>query len=169
MNFNEALSKAAGKITTEEAQDVIRAQFGRGATRWVAQEAGISMRSAQRWMSGNPPASRTGRLRKLASDQLKVQAFGRRLQASTVVRVGEIRLRYGRTEDQGKRCPYNTKNGSEWFNVSGLESNGVLDALKAGDIEKAEELFSQAVLDAYGIEDTDTFDIGDFGENLELA
>ena len=53
-------------LTVTHAQQIIRAEHGRGASRWVADQVGIAARTARRWLGPRPPVSRHGHIVDLA-------------------------------------------------------------------------------------------------------
>lgn len=164
MKFEKAIRGVAGDIALEEAKAAIREAHGKRATRWLADQAGISMRSAQRWMS-DTPASRASTLIRLAQGAVIAQ----RMKNATHVTVGEVRVRYGGTRDEGTRTPYNAQTGSEDFGIAslGLDSRGFYDALVDNDFNKASEHFGRAILDDYDWHD-ENFEIFEWEDDIDI-
>ncbi len=145
-----------GRITVREAQTILRQQLGNGASRWVADEAGIAPRTARRWLSSSAPRARHSTIIELALTLVGTQGAAaarlRGLAASGgTISVGTVAVAYG-NRDEGSRH-IGSVPVDEWMADEVLAA---ADALDRGDLAGAADAFSNAVMAGYshGLEDT---------------
>lgn len=158
MNFDEAIQGVAASATVTHAQAAIRREHGRASTSWVAEQAGISPRTARRWMSAAAPPARHRTILNMAGAGA---AAAQTIRAARTISVGRVRVRYDDT-DAGTRTPPE-------LTVAEMSLEPFYDALAAGDYEVADRLFSDAVLDAYGAGLDDILTIAEFDTGLALG
>lgn len=131
---------------------VVRAEHGAGATRWLADQAGVDIRQAQRWYKGEgtPGKAAAARMGGIEA-QLRRPLAAMRLRGVRRVSVGTIEVQsLSAGAPDGKRRP-------PVLDVGGIMGK-VADAFAAGEDHKAQALFDSAVLNAYegrGLEDQD--------------
>lgn len=155
----------------------IREDHGAGATRWLQQHLGVTLRSAQRYMRGERLGGRTAANRARRDQLIEAAAAPRREQAQRVragimreasrrwVAAGLLRratrVTVGRVGvwDKSKNRPAGSRSvGSHRVGENGLTSAqlaGVAAALEAGEEEDALHAFSDALLDAYAVANGD--------------
>lgn len=132
------------------AMTAVRTEHGRGASRWLASRAGVSQRTAQRWMAGT---QKPGKAAHQAVQQIRHgqqrRAAGERLRQITTVDVGEVAVDAG-TGDDASPDGYRKPSGR-------LDIGSAMDLIAAtyerGDDSEAERLFGVAVIAAYGGEE----------------
>lgn len=151
-----AVVSSLGRITVREAQSILRQQLGNGASRWVADEAGIAPRTARRWLSSSAPRSRHSSIIELALSLVGQQgAAAARLRglAATggTISVGTVPVAYG-SRGEGSRH-IGAVMVDEWMADDLLATATALDR---GDLAAAADAFSDAVIAGYshGLEDT---------------
>jgi hypothetical protein len=148
VNFRDIVDHVARSADVTIAQTAIRAQHGTHAARWLADEAGISPRTARRWMSSAPPASRVPNIVNHAARNMVAAHIFR---VATSIDVGVITVEYDQ-EDQGTRGPIGTvRVDTEVAGYLGAAAS----ALEAQQYDAAAEDFSNAVVNGYepGLED----------------
>jgi hypothetical protein len=145
-----------GRLTVSEAQSILRQQLGNGASRWVADEAGIAPRTARRWLSGSAPRARHSAIVDLALAVVGTQgAAAARLRGLATnggtINVGTVAVAY-EDRDEGARH-IGSVNVDEWM---AEELMAAADALDREDLAAAADAFSSAVIAGYshGLEDT---------------
>lgn len=145
-----------GRISVREAQSILRQQLGAGASRWVADEAGIAPRTARRWLSSSAPRARHGAIIELALNVVGTQgAAAARLRGLAAtggrITVGTVPVAYG-DRDEGDRA-IGTVVVDQWMVDDLLAAANALDL---GDLAAAAEAFSDVVMAGYshGLEDT---------------
>jgi hypothetical protein len=169
--------------TVDEAQQIAHELYpGRGeATAWLVDTAGISDRSARRWLqTGECPPGREARLittveaeanrriREANADAAAAHAAavaaanaapkGQRAAARlgaigpTGASVGDVDVMYGDSDD-----------GDRFVGDVDIDWADILTALEQDDLEAAEEEFSRAVLDSYDPGLGDTLTAADYG------
>lgn len=145
-----------GRITVREAQTILRQQLGNGASRWVADEAGIAARTARRWLSSSAPRARHSAIVELALTLVGTQGAAaarlRGLAASGgTISVGTVAVAY-EDRDEGSRH-IGSVMVDEWMTD---DLQAAADALDRGDLAAAADAFSDAVVAGYshGLEDT---------------
>lgn len=162
-------------VTAEEAQAAIREHKGRGAARWLAAAAGKKLRTAQRWLSEAVPPSRVPTLIALAeqlateiaiqeAEELVAEAAAAAGTAMAVpaladadeVDVGTVTVAYDGKDDGGRA-----------IGDRDIDFDPINQALLDNDLDRAEQLFEQAVLDAYGGLGK-TLTIADWGSTFEI-
>lgn len=156
MDFRGIVGVLGARLSVAQAQDIIRSVHGRGASGWVADTAGISRRTARRWLSSASPRARAGAIGDLALQT--VGTFGiaaARLRGMArgggTISVGRVAVAYD-SDEQGDRT-IGDVTVDEWM-ADDLEA--AADALDNGDLEAAAGAFSDAVMGGYshGLEDT---------------
>lgn len=145
-----------GRISVREAQSILRQHLGAGASRWVADEAGIAPRTARRWLSSSAPRARHGAIIELALTLVgTLGAAAARLRGLAAtggsIDVGLVQVAYD-TRDEGSRH-IGSVVVDEWMADDLLAA---ADALDRGDLAAAADAFSDAVMAGYshGLEDT---------------
>jgi hypothetical protein len=120
------------------------------SSRWIAEKFGVSMRTAQRWKRGTQqPSARDGRRDKVmrSADRRKVAAQA--LRQARAVNAGVV----GVESDTGRPS---ARTGSRNVGLVQLDESArsrmreAADALDRGDVDRAEDLFSDAVLNTNG-------------------
>jgi len=141
--LTNALRGASAPRDAKDAAAAIKRVHGRGASRWLAQQAGISQRQAQRRLSGQAASGR-GRgpqVEDLAEPEaLSAEA----LMSATAIDAGHVDVTYN-GKSQGTR-----KVGL--VNIDGAlkgELTEVANMLMDGDDAGAEQALSDALLGAY--------------------
>jgi hypothetical protein len=166
VDFAGVARRLEASATVGHAQDIIRGVHGRHASRWLAEEAGISARTARRWLSGAPPRGRAGAI--LAAARSLTNTYGiaaARLRglaaAGGHIHVGTVAVAY-ETQDEGSRTIGDLA-VDEWM---AEDLAAAADALDRGDLAAAADAFSDAIIGGYshGLEDTLTVtEYGDIG------
>lgn len=120
------------------------------SSRWVAKRFGVSMRTAQRWKRGTQqPTDRDGRRAKVlkSADRRKVAA--QVIRDTQAVSAGTV----GVESDTGRA---GARSGTRNVGLVQLDGGArarmdeAADALDAGDMDRAKQLFSDAVLNTNG-------------------
>src|SRR5699024_3505487 len=104
MEFSEVVASLARGAGVVHAQAAIRAAHGRSAARWLAQEQGISPRTARRWLSGGYPRSRARAITDAARGLGAGPIAAQRIAHASALTVGKVRVAYrGEASDEGAR------------------------------------------------------------------
>lgn len=151
MHFSEVVQSIARRAGVAEAQAVIRALHGRGASRWLADAAGISRRTARRWLSTGYPRGRAAQILDTARD-LGAAALAAQVlpQVSTIDVGSRVPVFYKPTRrGEGTRDIHAVTPGRDYLDQCAAD-------LLAGAADAAEEAFSDAVISGYedGLEET---------------
>lgn len=135
----------------KDAMADIRAQQGKGASRWVSEKFGVSMRTAQRWLkSEQTPGGRPGTTPAKAAERRVIGAVdplkgaARNLRTATRIELPEIDIRF--SKGVGKRKPDMS------VPVTGgirTRLDRIADLIDRGNLSKAEEDFGKLALDIY--------------------
>jgi hypothetical protein len=149
-SFRQFVQRAAVGAGVAHAQSALRAVHGRGAARWLAGHAGISPRTARRWISGAYPRGRAAEIREAALAAGTFATAAARFCGITHISVGTIEVFYD-GEGQGTRGIGELDVDAE---MAGYLTRSATD-LENGDLEGAEEAFSNAIINGYesGLED----------------
>ncbi|WP_226360970.1 hypothetical protein [Pseudonocardia sp. ICBG1142] len=150
----QSLGRAANP---REAIESLTAEHGRGTTRWVAEQLGVSMRTVQRWRKGTQSPRDTGQVTGLANEQrVRINAL-RNAQTTSVGRVSV----YSRSSG--------TLDGGRDVGTVGVDFNIAADLMEQGaSEEEIQAAISDAVMDGYGgngfgdvltIDDYESFDL----------
>lgn len=142
-SFDEFVQRIGEPGDWHEAADEIKSQHGRGASRWLADRLGVSLRQAQRYLKGDvrvPPATRQA---SIVEGVDRSKAAARHIRTATRLSIGSIEMA--------------TSSGTTKRNVGDMpvtpgmrgNLNAAADALEAGDVDQAGALFGSAVLDSY--------------------
>lgn len=161
MTFSDVVNELARTARVDHAQAAVRAAYGRQATRWVADQAGVSPRTARRWMSAAPPA---GRARVIIGLVDAAAVAAQRLRTATSISVGTVAVTYD-DRDEGSRV------------IGDLDVDGYMDAeldaaaaaLEEGDMAAAADAFSNAVIGGYAAGLQDTLTVSDYGDGVALG
>lgn len=166
MDFRTIVAALGTSITVRQAQSILRSVHGRGASGWVADNAGISQRTARRWLSSTPPRARTGAIRDLALQSVGAYGIAAAIlrgvaEAGGVISIGKVDVAYD-DQDEGSRS-IGDLTVDAWM-AEDLEA--AASALEAGDLAGAADAFSDAILGGYehGLEDTLT--ITDYSDGV---
>jgi len=107
LTYQEVIDRLAGADSFTSAVNAIKAQFEGtrgGASKHIAETYGVSRRTAQRWLTGKGPATRTsaGRAtRAQVVEDTKARRAAQRLRQAGAIRVGKIEVEYhGRPEGE---------------------------------------------------------------------
>lgn len=150
MNFRELIDKTGRPGDWREAMTEIRADHGRGASRWLADQFDVSMRTAQRWLKGEQhPGGREGTRPGAGGEQKVIRAVdtsksaARHLRTATRIEIPEMDMTT--SAGTGKRKPGG-------YPVTGpVQSrlDRIADAVERGDTAGAEKMFSDLTLELY--------------------
>lgn len=136
-------------------------------SRWIANKFGVSMRTAQRWKKGTQlPTDRGDRREKVmkSADRRKVAAQA--LREARAVNAGKV----GVESDTGRA---GARKGTRNVGIVQLDDGArekmqeAADALDEGDVERAEKLVSDAILNSGG-RDYGPLRISDYGPGFHL-
>lgn len=147
----------------------LRAEMGKGASKYIAGAAGVSQRTAERWIAkAEGRASQASTPKPMAQvnvvEQAKRYAAAKKLRAAQVVHAGRVEVAYA---DDGRN------EGGR--NVGGLPVTGTLqtamgaaaDAVERGDYAAASELLDAGVMDAYGVPEG-TLEVSDYLDGFSI-
>ncbi|WP_075297805.1 MULTISPECIES: hypothetical protein [unclassified Pseudonocardia] len=148
-NAKSVLRSLGRAMNPREAIESLVAEHGRGTTRWLAEELGVSMRTVQRWRKGTQAPRDSQRVTGLAdAQQVRVNA----LRSARTVSVGAVSVisRSSGAPDGGRNV-----------GTVGADFNIAADLLEQGASEdEVQAAISDAVMDGYGG--------NGFGEVLEI-
>jgi hypothetical protein len=161
MNFREVVTGLARTATVHHAQAAIRAEHGRHATRFIAEQAGVSPRTARRWMSSAPPAGRVTVIAALVPGEA---VAAQRIRAASSVSVGTVDVAYD-DDDQGPR----TIGELDVDSYMASELDHAAAALEEGRWDAAEDAFSAAIIGGYSDGLQDTLSVADYRDGVTLA
>lgn len=159
-NFRQVVNQIASRALVTHGQAAIRAAHGKGATRWVADMAGVSPRTARRWMSANPPASRIVALLALLSP---TDLAAQQIRGASAIDVGAVAVSYDDT-DEGSRSIGHL----DVDEAMARELDAAAEALENGDLLSAEDAFSNAVMMGYADGLQDTLTVADYADGVHL-
>lgn len=164
MEFRELIAEIGRTRDPRIALDAIRAEHGRGTSRWIANTFGVNPRTARKYLAGEINPGRAGSQRRQAVLASASPAFvaAQRLRRARRLVVGSVRVRY-LDRDEGSREVGTLSVDSDLAD----KLNEVADLLEEGDMEAAEDALSGAILDAYG-DLADTLTISDYENGLGL-
>lgn len=150
----------ASYATVADAHAALRTLLGPGATRWMAEEHGISRRTARRWMSANPPASRIPLIMGSVSHNMLAAQVLRR---ARTIDPGTVGVNYD-DRDEGTRSPGRITVTQDVARLL----HAAADALEADDLARAEKFLSDAIMHGYspGLEEALTID--DYMTGLDI-
>lgn len=150
MNFRELMDKSGKPVDWRDAMTEIRADHGRGASRWLADQFDVSMRTAQRWLKGEQhPGGREGTRGGKSAEQRMIGAVdtnrsaARYLRTATRIEIPEMDMTT--SAGTGKRKP----GGYPVTGAVQSRLNGIADAMERGDAAGAEKMFSDLTLELY--------------------
>ncbi len=144
MRFRQIISQIGKPVSPREA-------LSNRTSKWVADKFGVSRRTAQRWKKGTQQPSdrlsRKGKVMDSADAETRRKVAADALRGAQAVDAGTVRVRYpGGRGDQTKR-----KVGVVPLDEQARERmQEAADALERGDVERAEGLVSDAVLNTNG-------------------
>lgn len=151
--------------------DAARLEFGRGATRWLADTMGVNIRQAQRWYKGEtrPGRDAMARFPGGPSGPLRSAIAAVNLAKVHRIKVGSIDVfSLSDGAPDGSRKPPTLDVGGVMGEVAAL--------VHAGRLADAEELFDRAVLNAYegrDLRDDDglgaVLGISDYASGIEVV
>lgn len=121
-----------------------RVQHGQGATRWLADRAGVDIRQAQRWYRGEgTPGHKAASAFPGIIEEMRRAYVAAQLRTVRQVRVGTLAVRaLSSGKPDGKRRP------PDVLDVAGIMDQ-VAAAWEAGRDRQAQDLFDGAVINAY--------------------
>ena len=184
--FAENLSdeEITDHITTSEAQAAIRDTHGRGASKWLAANAGIAQRTARRWLGSSPPAARRDQITALGARNATPatrRAAAARADTSTRTAVADRILPSSRRAaatlrgTQGRVSPGRTSvsydgepEGDRNIWTVDIDIQPVIDNLEADNSDAAADAFQDEILEAYGAGLSENLEISDFDPSLEI-
>jgi hypothetical protein len=161
MQFIDVVRSLATSATVPHAQAAIRAEHGKRAARWLAGQAGISRRTARRWLSSAFPASRAAQIIGAAST---LGLAAQRFRTATAIDVGTVSVDYDDDNQGNRRIGENDVDDE----MAGYLHSAAND-LENGNLEAAAEAFSNAIVNGYesGLEETLT--ISDYSSGIAFA
>lgn len=147
MEFRDLIAELGRTRDTGIALAAIRAEHGRGASRWIAETFGVHRRTAQKYLKGDLNPGRAGSARRAAIIAGASPAFiaAQRLRRARRLIVGDVKVRYGE-RDEGSRTIGNLDVDDELAE----KLTETADLLEEGDLEGAEDALSTGILDSYG-------------------
>ncbi|WNV86644.1 hypothetical protein [Umezawaea sp. Da 62-37] len=160
MQFAEVVDTLALNAHITHAQHAIRAEHGKTASRWLAAQAGISQRTARRWLSTDLPRSRTDTVARLAN---RLFTAAQRLRTAHSIDFGAVAVTYD-GHHEGTRhigpVPVDPALAHDLHTVA--------THLETGSLAAAADALSVAALAAYspGLEDTLAVDQYDHGIDI---
>lgn len=138
-NGRSVLRSLGRAMNPREAIESLVAEHGRGTTRWIAEQLGVSRRTVQRWRKGTQTPRNVGRVTALA-DQRQVRV--NTMRNAQAVSVGSVSV-YSKSSG--------ALDGSRNIGTVGVDFNFAADLLEDGaPEEEVEAAMSDAVMDAYG-------------------
>lgn len=147
MRFIDAMSQLGEQLTAEEVMDAVREEHGRGSSRWLSEQLGISQRQARRYLSGQvrrPPATRASDIRSQIPTGRRAARRLRDLRTILAPRVPVISKSSG-NPDGTRRI------GTVAVTAELREAlDEAARLLEEGDAAGAEDAFSTGLLNAYG-------------------
>ena len=165
MQFPEVVASLARGSGVTHAQAAIRAAHGRGAARWLAQEQGISQRTARRWLSGSYPRSRASAIVDTAGGLGAAALAAQRLAGASTIVVGKVQVSYrGDNRNEGARRIGRVP-------VRGIAAEHLGDAVKdllGGQPQRAADAFSDAVISGYDDGLEEALSISEYSDGVEL-
>jgi hypothetical protein len=159
MTPQETLRRLGGGDNWQAAMGFLRREHGKGTSRWLANQFGVSMRTAQKYLAGtqSPVYRKPDRATKIAA-----LAASSRLRAARRIHVGRVSVEYDGKAAGGRRI--DTMQVDDDMRA-GLAS--VADLLDAGDLDAAGGALSDAVLNGYG-DLGETLDVTDFIDGVNV-
>ncbi|MDT8916222.1 hypothetical protein [Amycolatopsis sp. PS_44_ISF1] len=136
----------------DHAQAAIRTVHGKHASRWLAAQAGISPRTARRWLSSAAPTGRTRAILDAAATAGGATGLAaQRLRTAETIDVGTVAVSYDGDDEGNRRVGEITVEGD----VANYLITTARD-LEAHNLEGAADAFSNAIMSGYdpGLEDT---------------
>lgn len=165
MEFADVVAALAQTATVDEAQEVIREHIGRGASRWLADTAGIAPRTARRWLSSDYPRMRSRNIVAAASALGMGPLAAPRIARAKQISVGKVRVYYkGTGRDEKTRTIGTVRVRQRSATYLSLASKD----LTAGKVELAADAFSDAVICGYESGLEDTLGISDYPDGVDL-
>jgi hypothetical protein len=144
MRFRSLISQIGKPVDASEA-------LANRTSKWVAKHFGVSRRTAQRWKAGTQqPGKRVGgseRVMDSANSGTRRKVAADALRGASAVNAGRVSVRY-----PGGRAGGKTRNlGVVQLDERARERMAeAADALESGDLDRAERLVSDAVLNSNG-------------------
>ncbi|PRY28583.1 hypothetical protein [Umezawaea tangerina] len=160
MQFTEVVDTLALNAHITHAQQAIRAEHGTGASRWLAQQAGISQRTARRWLSAELPRSRTDIVARLAN---RLFTAAQRLRTAQSIDFGAVAVTYDGHHEGTRHIGPVTVDPALARDLATVATH-----LETGSLPAAADALSTAALTAYspGLEDTLAVDQYDHGVDV---
>lgn len=140
--ISDAIRGASTPRDWRDAASAIKRAHGKGASRWLAEQCGISQRQAQRRLSGQATSGR-GRGPQLADMATPEQLSADALATASGIDAGHVEVTYN-GKSQGVR-----KIGLVHADALGGELDRAASLMADGDEAGAESVISQALLGAY--------------------
>jgi len=135
--------------------DSFRARYGRGASRQIARQFGVSQRTAQRALKGD-----TKNPKFAATDKFSGQRAANALRDVHVAHAGRVSVKYtAEDRDEGDR-----NIGDRQFGPEDLDE--AVSWLEEGEWDKAGDAFDKALLNQYGGGTGQALTIDDYTEGL---
>ncbi|HEY3482240.1 MAG TPA: hypothetical protein VGL02_25375 [Streptomyces sp.] len=150
--FASVVQHIAEGARVGHAQAAIRTVHGKHASRWLAEQAGISPRTARRWLSSASPTSRARAILDAAAAAGGATGLAaQRLRTAETIDVGTVVVSYDGEPEGSRRIGEIAVEGD----VANYLSTAARD-LEAHNLEGAGEAFSNAIMSGYdpGLEDT---------------
>lgn len=139
MNGRSVFRSLGRAVDAREAIESLVAEHGRGTTRWIAEQLGVSQRTVQRWRKGTQSPRNTAGVARLADpNRVRVNA----LRNARAVSVGSVSV-FSRSSG--------ALDGSRNVGMVGADFNVAADLLEQGaSEEEVQAAISDAVMDGYG-------------------
>jgi hypothetical protein len=160
IDMRALVREIASLATITDAHAALRILHGTGASRWMAEEHGISRRSARRWMSAHPPTSRIPLIMESVSHNMLAAQVLRR---ARTIDPGTVAVKYD-DRDEGTRNPGPiTVNGHVVVLL-----HAAADALEADDMARAEKFLSDAIMHGYSPGLEEALAISDYIDGIDV-
>lgn len=150
LSFDDLVKRTGEPHSWREAMREVRAEYGRGARRHLANLFGVSPDTAGRWLAGKQaPGGKKGTRKGNETQRRIIESVDSRKAAARHMRTAQ-RLVVGDIFLQASSFSGN-RNAGEYAVTPAIQArlNGVADALDRGDSAGAEKMFGDLVLDAY--------------------
>jgi len=138
-NGRSVLRSLGRAMNPREAIESLVAEHGRGTTRWIAGQLGVSMRTVQRWRKGTQDPRDMDRVTSLANEQqVRINA----LRSAQTASVGSVSV-FSRSSGQF--------DGTRDIGTVSADFGIAADLLEQGaSEEEVQAAISDAVMDGYG-------------------
>lgn len=147
MDFRSAMQALGRPLNWREALSAIRAEHGKGTSRFLAGELGVSMRTAQRWQAGaQVPSTRDNRQGALSGVAKRDYVAAQALRRASTVTVGHVKVDSRSSGQPDGSRPVGTLLVDPLMRA---ELANVANLLENGQHEAAGDALSDALLGGY--------------------